>query len=202
MKLIFNPASPFARTVRVTARELDIAGDVEEIETVVLPTERNDSITAGNPLGRIPVLICSDGTPVYDSRVICEYLAAKSDENTLLPSDPAGRTQVLVLQALAQGICDTAVNLRYETFARPEDLRWSQWISRQEERLGEALDNLESDWSGKLAQISLGTIATAVALSYLDFRFPELNWRNGRPALAAFHENFSSRPSMTATVPV
>lgn len=201
MKLIFNPASPFARMVRVSIRELGMADQIEEIETGVLPTERNDSVANGNPLGRIPVLIIDDGNSIYDSRVICEYLVEKSGENDLLPSNSASRTQVLVLQALAQGICDTAVNLRYETFARPEELRWDLWISRQEERLVEALDNLDTKWSGELTQVSLGSIATAVALSYLDFRFPEINWRNGRTALAVFHEEFSSRPSMTATVP-
>ena len=107
----------------------------------------------------------------------------------------------MTLFALAQGLCDSAVNLRYETGLRPEALQWDQWISRQRERIEAVLDDLNANWQDELSGVHVGSIGVAVALGYLDFRYPDLGWRDGREALAAFYESFSQRPSMRDTVP-
>ena len=91
--------------------------------------------------------------------------------------------------------------MRYETFLRPEELRWDKWIKRQAARLESVLDDLEKNWMDDLAGIHVGSIGIGVALSYLDFRYPDMNWRDNRPKLAAFEAEFSARASMVATVP-
>ncbi len=202
MKLHNNPASPFVRIVRVTARELGMEGQIEEVHTgVFLPVEAHASVCRDNPLGKIPALVTDHGTVLYDSRVICEYLVHNAGDKALLPDEPVSRFANLTMQALAQGIADSAVNLRYETGLRPPEKQWPDWIDRQTARINAALDALENDRAGEFGDVHLGTISVACILGYLDFRWPDWGWRNGRPKLAAFYETFSARPSMQATVP-
>ncbi|MEM1199624.1 MAG: glutathione S-transferase [Pseudomonadota bacterium] len=198
MLLHHNPASPFARMVRVTARETGQADDIQEDTAMILPIERHDATSSANPLGRIPALVTDDGQGIFDSRVICAYLANRAGNTEIHPST---NFRVMTLFALAQGLCDSAVNLRYETGLRPEALQWDQWIDRQRERIGAVLDDLNSNWQDELASVHVGSIGVAVALGYLDFRYPDLGWRGGREALAAFYDSFSQRPSMQETVP-
>lgn len=200
MKLHHNPASPFVRMALVTAIELGLQDQVELIDTgVILPVERHGGVAGDNPLGRIPALVTKTGQTIYDSRVICEYFGAIAGENSLFPAELAPRFRALTMQALAQGLCDTAVNLRYETFLRPKEKQWDNWISRQEERMGDALDDLESNWNKDLSELSIGTISVGASLAYLDFRFGDMNWRKNRPHLTAFYDEFAQRPSMKAT---
>ncbi len=200
MKLHHNPASPFVRMALVTAIELGLQDQIELINTgVILPIERHGGVAGDNPLGRIPALVTKDGQTIYDSRVICEYFSAITGDTGLFPAETTPRFRALTLLALAQGLCDTAVNLRYETFLRPEEKQWNNWISRQEERIVDALDDLEKSWAGDLENITIGTVGVASSLAYLDFRFGELGWRDARPNLTAFFDRFSQRPSMTAT---
>ena len=202
MKLHHNPASPFVRMVRVTARELGVENQIEEVHTgVFLPVEIHADVNADNPLGKIPALVTDHGTALYDSRVICEYLVHHAGDKTLLPDEPVARFANLTMQALAQGIADSAVNLRYETALRPEELRWADWSERQTARINAALDALESDRAEELDDVHLGTISVACVLGYLDFRWPDWGWRERRPKLSAFYEKFSARPSMQATIP-
>ena len=202
MKLHHNPASPFVRIVRVTAHELGLADQIEEVHTgVFLPVEVHASVNADNPLGKIPALVTHHGTALYDSRVICEYLTHHAGDKTLLPDEPVARFANLTMQALAQGIADSAVNLRYESALRPEKLRWADWIERQTARINNALDALENSRAEELGDVNLGTISVACVLGYLDFRWPDWGWRDGRSKLAAFYEKFSAKPSMQATLP-
>lgn len=202
MKLHNNPASPFVRMVRITARELGLEDQIEEIHTgVFLPIEVNEQVAADNPLGRIPALVTEHGHVLFDSRVICEYLVHNSGNLDLLPHEPVSRFAILTLQALAQGICDSAVSLRYETALRPEELRWKNWSDRQTGRIDAALNALEADHADELGEVNLGTISVAATLGYLDFRWPDWNWRKGRPNLESFYEEFSKRPSMQSTIP-
>ncbi len=198
MLLHHNPASPFVRMVRVVAHETGQADDVQTEMAAVLPIERHAAISQANPLGRLPTLVTDEGQGLFDSRVICAYLADRAGNMEIHPST---NFRVMTLFALAQGLCDTAVNLRYETGLRPESLQWDQWIARQNERMFAALDDLEANWQDELAGVHVGSIGVAVALAYLDFRFPELGWRDGRPNLTAFFDSFNQRPSMQATVP-
>lgn len=202
MKLHHNPASPFVRMVMVTAHELGIEDQIELIDTgVFLPDRVNDGVAADNPLGKIPTLITDHGSVLYDSRVICEYLCHHAGDKDLLPDEPVSRFRILTLQSLAVGLMDAGVSRRYETAVRPEEKRWPDWVGRQHTRMEAGLDELEGNCAGELESINLGSIATGAVLAYFDFRFDDLGWRETRPGLTAFFNDFSTRPSMTATPP-
>lgn len=197
MKLIYATASPFARKVLVTAHELGLADRVETVTASAHPVDRNAEIRAKNPLGQIPTMILDDGAPLYDSRVICEYLDAQAG-GSLFGAGEA-RWRALTEQALADGLMAAAVLARYENAVRPEPLRWDGWISGQTGKITDALDRFETAPPGE--RVDIGSIAIGCALGYLDFRFADLPWRTGRPAIAAWFERFAARPSMTATAP-
>jgi glutathione S-transferase len=200
MKLHGTMISPFVRTVVMTAHELGLAGKITLIDSgFVSPIEPHAEITRHNPLGKIPCLVTNHGHPLYDSRVICEYLCHHAGDKTLLPDEPVRRFRIITLQALAMGMAEAAVAWRYETVARPTEFRWPSWAERQIERIVASLDDLESHWKGDLGSITAGTVACAAVLGYIDFRLADIGFRNGRPALAAFYDRFSARPSMEAT---
>lgn len=202
MKLHHNPASPFVRMVRITAHELNLTNDIELIHTgVFLPIEVHGGVASDNPLGKIPALVTDHGHALHDSRVICEYLVHHAGDKQLLPDEPVNRFRILTAQSTALGIADAGVSLRYETALRPEDKRWPDWIERQTTRISSALDALEAAADEELAEVDLGSICVAAVLGYLDFRWPDWGWREGRGKLAAFYETFSQRPSMQATLP-
>ena len=200
MRLHFNPASPFVRMVRVTAHEAGMADQIELVPSGgVSPVKVHQGIAADNPLGKIPCLVTDHGHALYDSRVICEYLAHHGGRSGLLPDEPVKRFRVLTVQALALGLADAAVLFRYEVAMRPEALRWEEFAERQLQRIDSALDALEQRWAGDLGTVTAGSIAAACVLSYLDFRFADRPWREGRPKLASFYEAFAQRPSMLAS---
>ena len=163
--------------------------------------EVHAEVSADNPLGRIPALVTDHGYVLYDSRVIVEYLVHNSGNLDLLPHEPVARFAILTMQALAQGIADSAVSLRYETALRPEELRWLEWSERQTTRINTALDTLETERADELDTLNVGTISVAAVLGYFDFRWPDWEWREGRPKLNSFYEAFSTRPSMQSTIP-
>ena len=188
--------------VTATAHELNIFDQLELIDTgVFLPDRVNEGVAADNPLGKIPSLVTDHGTALYDSRVICEYLCHHAGDKQLLPDEPVSRFRILTLQSLAVGLMDAGVSRRYETAVRPEEKRWPDWVARQHARMEAGMDDLENNWADELGSINAGTIAVAVVLAYFDFRYPDLGWRDKRPKLAAFYENFAKRSSMTATRP-
>lgn len=200
MKLHFNPASPFVRMVRVTAHEAGVAEHVELMPTgAVSPVEAHARLTRDNPLGKVPCLVTDHGHTLYDSRVICEYLAHHGGHTGLFPDEPVKRFRVLTVQTLGQGIAEAAVLHRYETVMRPKELQWPAYAERQRARVFAALDELERRWPEELAGVTAGSIAAACALSYLDFRFPDWDWRAGRSQLSAFYQGFAKRPSMQTT---
>jgi glutathione S-transferase len=199
MKIYGDMISPFVRMTIVTAHEAGVGGKVEHIVEAVKPTEVNARLAALNPIGKIPVLETDHGHALYDSRVIMEYLAHVGGHAELIPDEPVKRFRVLTLQALAVGLSDSAVAYRYETAARPQGLQWQAWMERTITRINAALDDLDRNWEACLAECHVGSIATAVTLSYIDFRLGDLGWRNGRNSLAQFHETFSARDSMKRT---
>ena len=160
------------------------------------------ALVADNPLGKIPCLVLDDGGALYDSRVICEYLDTLHQGARLFPAGGAERWEALRLQALADGIMDAALLTRYETFLRPEALRWTAWVDGQLDKVARALDRIEAVAAPAFgARVDIGTITVACALGYLDFRFGSLDWRGSRPVIAAWYEGFAARPSMQATTP-
>jgi len=200
LKLFHSPSSPFVRKVLVLAHELGIADRIEFVPADAHPVTRDLAIIAKNPLGQVPTLVTDDGVVLYDSRVICEYLNDLGDGD-LIPADGPERYDVLVQQALADGMLDAALLARYETAARPEELRWTGWLTGQLDKIATGFLELEARASGFDDRVDLGTISFACMLGYLDFRFATLNWRDGRPNTAAWYEWFHGRDSMVATRP-
>jgi glutathione S-transferase len=197
MRLYFSPASPFVRKVRVTAHELGLSGRIELASVNLTPVMPDEGVRSSNPLGKIPALITDDGTVLYDSPVICEYLEALAGGNRIFPAAGAARWTALRRQALADGMMDAAVLTRYEQAVRPKELRWQPWVDGQFLKIRTALDALEhEDLEGAF---DIGTISIACALSYLDLRFAGEDWRTSRPRLAAWLASVSQRPSLATT---
>jgi glutathione S-transferase len=201
MRLHTNPASPFGRKVKVAAHEAGLIGRIELQDRAVSPVSPDDAVVADNPLGKIPCLVADDGQALYDSRVICEYLDSLHDGPRLFPPLGPERWRALTLQALGDGIMDAAVAARYESVLRPGEYRWGSWIDGQKLKVARGLDRLEALADGFGEAVDIGAVAAACALGYLDFRFPEDRWRDGRPRLAAWFGRFDERPSMRATRP-
>lgn len=201
MQLIYAPASPFARKVRVLASETGLSHRLELIETSVLPVAVNEKVNLLNPLGKIPVLLTEDGEALYDSRVICEYLDSLHDRPRMFPDNPAIRWQRLRLAALADGLMEASVLTRYERAARPADRQWDEWIDGQLSKVRRALKSLDDDVEQLQGPTDIAQIGVACALGYLDFRFSELNWRREFPGLVAFQEDFARRESMRTSEP-
>lgn len=198
MKLRYSPLSPFVRKVTVTLIETGLEDRVERIPTDVWDPETD--IAKDNPLGKIPTLITDDGKALYDSPVICEYLDGLHDGEKLFPASGQARWQALRLQALGDGMSEAGVLRLLET-RRPEEVRYEKWIARQTATVFRAMDALESEVDGLEGPPGIGQVAVGCSLGWLDFRFPDLGWRQDRPGLAEWFEGFSERPSMTATVP-
>lgn len=196
MKLWYSKTSPFARKTLVVALELGL-GQRLELQAVE-PATLEQQVSGDNPLGKIPCLITDDGERLYDSPVICEYLDVGFGGGRLCPAAGAARWAALTLQALADGIMDAAVLCRYEAL-RPEGERSAGWAARQTGKILRALDGLEATPPDGPA--SIGQIALACALGYLDFRMPELAWRDSRPKLARWYDIIAERPALMATAP-
>ena len=199
MKLLYSPASPYARKVLVLAHETGLIDRIAVTVATASPTGSAAEVAAHNPLGKIPALVLEDGTALYDSRVICEYLDGLSDGPHLFPAG-AARWDALTRQALADGLLDAALLTRYERVLRPEERRWDAWDAGQIGKITAALDRFEA-LAADLPALDIGTVAMACALGYLDLRFSDLAWRNGRPALAAWFAVVERAPAMAATVP-
>lgn len=199
MKLYYAGASPFVRKVRVLAIETGLMDRLDIARVAMTPVGPDADLCADNPIGKIPTLVRDDGSTLYDSRVICEYLDGLHDGVRMFPQSGEARWTALRRQAMADGICDAAVGTRYETFLRPENFRWQEWVDAQMQKVRRSLDALEGE---SLADtLDIGTIAIACALGYLDFRFSNEGWRESRPGLAAWYETFAARPSMGETIP-
>jgi glutathione S-transferase len=200
MQLHHNNASPFVRKVMAVAIETGLDGRIEPVGRKMTPVSPDGQLCADNPLGKIPCLVTDDGEALYDSRVVCEYLDSLHHGPKMFPPAGAARWTALRRQALGDGIMDAGILARYESFLRPENLRWDQWTLNQKQKAQRGLDALEAE-AGRLDVVDIGTITIGCALGYLDFRFGDDAWRAGRPQLAAWLEAFARRPSMARTVP-
>jgi glutathione S-transferase len=199
MKLRTSVTSPYVRKVWIVAHETGLTARIEPV-----PTNAWDPATDlpnDNPLGKVPALIADGGETIFDSPVICEYLDSLHDGQALVPAAGGARWAQKRLEALADGILDALVAKRIETAIRPTDKCWPDWIARQDRAVDRALDCLEDEVAGWGDTFLIGQIGVAVALGYLDFRFPETVWRPTRPALSAWFDVAARRPSVVATAP-
>lgn len=200
MKLYHSSSSPFVRKVMVCAHELSLASRIELIPSAAHPVNRDAGLVAANPLGKVPAFVTEDGTVLYDSRVICEYLDHLAG-GALFPPAGTMRWRALRDQALGDGLLDAAVLARYEAAVRPEPYRWPAWTDGQLAKIESGLTVIEDDADRYGERIDIGTITIGCALGYLDFRFAELGWRNVHPRTAAWFARFGERPSMQASAP-
>ena len=200
MKLYSNPASPFARKCRIIVHELGLGKVVEEVN---VPREGlGDDFRVINPLGKIPVLVLNDGSTILDSPVICEYLnetgGGRFFPGRSILRENSGHWRALTLAAIGDGICDAAVARNYEVL-RPKELQSEAVIQKHLKAVTTALDVVEhARFADKM---TIGEIAIACALGYLDFRIPELAWRDSRPKLRDWYEKIAQYPAMQATWP-
>ncbi len=202
MKLRHSPTSPFVRKVMVVALETGLSERIERIPTAVAPTKPNEDVARENPLIKVPSLTTDEGLVLYDSPVICEYLDGLHDGPKLFPPSGAPRWTALKQQALADGLLEAAILVRYENL-RPEEMRWKDWIESQMRRVRGALAALEIEIEGGhlAGPLTIGPLTVGCALGYLDFRFATEAWRLRHRLLAAWFEEFSKRKSMQLTVP-
>ena len=198
MKLRFSQTSPYVRKVRALAIEAGIADRLQLVTTD--PWHAATDLPDSNPLGKIPALETPDGMVLFDSPVICEYLDHLHGGAKLFPASGPARWQALRLQALGDGICDAAILRRLDGM-RPAGLQSTDWQERQRQAVARACDLLEAEIHDLGGPITIGQLAVACALGYLDFRFDADKWRDGRPKLAAWFADIAKRPSIAETAP-
>ena len=197
MKLLYQTHSPYARKALVFAHEAGLADRIAVIHHETSPIQRNAAVFAENPLGKVPVLLRPGLPALFDSDVICACLDALHGGAPLIPVDGEARWHALTLQAVAQGLADSGIAVRWETVRRPEALRYAPLRDGHVAKLLASYDWLERELDTD-APLHVGHIAVATALDWLEFR--ELpGFRQGRPRLGAWLDAFKARPSMRAT---
>ena len=201
MKLHYNVASPYVRKVVAVAIETGLRERLELAERKMSPVNPSAELNRDNPLGKIPCLVTDDGMVLYDSRVVCEYLDGLHRGPKMFPAAEPARWEALRRQAEGDGMLDAGVGARYETFLRPEERRWLEWVQGQKAKIARALDALDGEAASFGDTVDIGTITIGCALGYLDFRYAADDWRRGRPELAAWYDTFARRPSMAETAP-
>ena len=200
MKLIGSNTSPYVRKVRAVLAEKKM--DYEfVIDSPWLP---ESGVPNHNPLGKIPVLLLDDDTPLFDSRVIVEYVDSVTPNNKLFPSPSRERIEVKRWEALADGICDAAATAFLEA-KRPKKEQSADWIARQRDKVVRSLEFMSEQLAEKAfctgTHFSLADIAIATALGYLEFRFADINWKETYPNLDKLYAKLMLRPSLADTVP-
>lgn len=194
LTLIYSHTSPFVRKTVVMAAEAGVT--LARTDAVASPVKGNAELVAVNPLGKVPALRLPSGEVLYDSPAICRYLGAGT---SIYPEGDVG-WRALRREALADGLVDAALLLRYETTLRPEALRWADWADGQMAKINQALTVMAQDAEAG-SGFDIGDIATGCALGYLDFRYPDLDWRSAHPALAAYAEPLFARASFIDSAP-
>lgn len=183
------------------ARELGLE---DRIETELLrptPTKADPTLSKANPLNKIPALVLEDGSTLYDSPVICEYLQTLAPERALVAASGADRWRALRLQALCDGVLDAGILHFYEKAHRPNNLWWDPWLEGQQEKAQQGLDALEREVAHFGATVDLAQICAGVTLGWLEFRNVFGDIRANRRNLFHWYDEFAKRPSMVATAP-
>ena len=199
MKLIASQTSPYVRKVRIALAEKKI--EYALVEATLWP---DPSVSEWNPLGKIPVLVLDDGTALYDSRVIVEYVDSVSPVSRLIPEPTRQRIAVRKWEALADGICDATALIRAES-QRAQRQQSRDWVERHQQKIILGVAELAREL-GERAWCSgdgytLADIATGCALGYLDLRFSELDWREQYPNLARHADKLAKRASFAESLP-
>lgn len=197
MILRTSAPSPFGRKVKIVAKMLGIYDQL----TVELADTNNpaDTLREQNPLGKIPILILEDDRKIFDSRVICEYLDAQVDGVSLHPTASDARWEALTLQALGDGIVDASILQVYEKRMRPEEKQHADWQNYQADKVKRSLDQLKENAPSLEGDLTIGHVAIACALGYLDLRF-DGTWRATYPTLVSWLDAFRARvPAFDAT---
>ncbi|MFC6632983.1 glutathione S-transferase family protein [Microbulbifer taiwanensis] len=196
MKLFFTHASPYARSARIVVREQRLETLLGEVASH--PFNNAEDFVKANPLGKVPALILPNGEAIMDSEVICAYLDRELGDGRLgrpLDADWSLKT----LYSVCSGLIDILVLLRVEKGREQEGLRSDFWWQRYTGAIGRTLDYLEARADQFPESLNLVHINLACALAYLDFRHPDIDWRNGHPRLTALAESLESRDSFSAT---
>jgi glutathione S-transferase len=196
MKLRYSPSSPFVRKVWLAVCELGLESRVERVPTN--PLKREDVVNSPNPLGKVPALETDDGTVLYDSPVIIEYLDSEFGGNKLIPARGAARWTVLRRQALADGMMDSTV-LCFVEGLRKKERQSLGFIAHNRAAVERSLAALEREADDLGQAANAATLTIAVALELLAIHLPDLDWRGPQPKLAAWFDAFRRRPSMIAT---
>lgn len=198
MKLHWSARSPYVRKVMIAAHELGLQDRIDRVRNVAAMNAPNPAIMADNPLSKIPTLVLDDGLVLIDSDVIVEYLDSLGG-GKLIPQPGPARWNALSRQALASGLLDVLILWRNER-EKPAPQQTEAWLAAFALKTQTTLDHMEKGAAAEAAHpFDVGHIALGCALSYLDFRFDGLCWREGRPTLAAWHQSFRERPSAKAT---
>jgi glutathione S-transferase len=201
MKLLASLASPYTRKVRIVLAEKKIDCEMELVD--VNPVE--NPVNPHNPLGKIPTLLLDDGTPLYDSRVIVEFLDGKSPISRLIPEDMRERVAVRRWEALADGVLDAGLLTRYESL-RDKKERSQAWSDKQVARIKRGMAHMSAELAERpwchAERYSLADIAVGCCLGWLGFRKPgDIDWHREHPALARHYEKLMARPAFADTVP-
>ncbi|VAW78827.1 Glutathione S-transferase family protein, partial [hydrothermal vent metagenome] len=189
--------SPYSRKVRLVIHEKGLSQAVTCI--ACNPFDNASDLQTENPLGKVPTLILDDGTPLYDSPVICEYLDTLTADR-LLPESGLERWTVLRWQALCDGILDAAYNIVMER-RRPAQEQFVDWITQWETQICRSLNTIEGSLDTLPENVSLAHLSLGASLGYLDFRLADLDWRGHNQELTAWYEDFSGRDAMQNTEP-
>jgi glutathione S-transferase len=197
MRLLYSPTSPYARKVRMVLIEAGLDREVQQV--ACNPLGEAAELLAANPLGKVPALILANGHGLFDSGVICDHLDRQAPERGLVPIGGSERDRVLTTQALADGVLDAAFSTVME-HRRPPEERSVSWLARWEAAILRSVAAMRQESAGELPR-DLGAIATAVALDYLLFRLPSLDWHSANPAIADWFENARLWRSFGATKP-
>jgi glutathione S-transferase len=199
MKLVGSRTSPYVRKVRVILAERAIACDFVEESAWTATT----TVPRYNPLNKVPALVLDDGDSIYDSVVISEYLDAISG-NTFIPADPVQRAKVRRGEALGDGVADAGITAFMER-KREASRQDAAWIARQMDKVDAGIEAIARELGGRPflggEKMNLADIACACALFWVEFRMPELGWRDAKPNLKAWAERLEMRPSLDGTRP-
>jgi len=201
MKLIGSLTSPYVRKVRVVMAEKKLEYELI-LEDVWSSTTQ---IQTFNPLGKVPCLVMDDGGSLFDSRVIVEYLDTLSPVGRLIPQASRDRTATRCWEAIADGVLDAAVSINIENTKREAEFRSEAWVQRQMGKIATALEFMDKGLDPQAfcmgVNFSLADVAVGCALSYLDLRFPQLDWRKQYSNLTLLDEKLQARPSFINSAP-
>lgn len=198
MKLHWSPKSPYVRKVMICAHELGLLPRLELVRSVAAMRRPNPALMADNPLSKIPTLVREDGSALFDSVVICEYLNELAG-GSLFPPQGEARWQALRWHAFGDGLLDTLILWRNE---RERELPLQALLDAFELKTRASLQRLDREAAAlREAPFSIGQLTLGCALGYLDYRFDALGWRSSAPALASWFETLHARPSFAATEP-